>query len=203
LKALIVERGAQGLFYNCWDLLDDLRNTYERKVDATEREMLAPIFKAEVLVLDELGAAKITDWAFDAIARVINARYNDGKTTIVTTNYANLPPLGLERDNFDRMREETLGDRIGERMRSRLQEMCVAIDMTGADFRQSVKKATFAHELHPGLTFAVLEQMVDEYALKVEVTTTEKKSVEAEPRGRERMGSAAAPDQPPAGRYDY
>ncbi len=42
------------------------------------------------------------------------------------------------------MREETLGDRIGERMRSRLQEMCVVVEMQGEDFRQKVKRASFA-----------------------------------------------------------
>ena len=42
------------------------------------------------------------------------------------------------------MREETLGDRIGERMRSRLQEMCVVVEMHGKDFRQNVKRASFA-----------------------------------------------------------
>ncbi len=87
LKSLIEDRGVQGLFYDCSNLLDDLKNTYERKVDATERETLKPIFEVDVLVLDELGAAKVTDWGADAIARVINARYNDNRTTIVTTNF--------------------------------------------------------------------------------------------------------------------
>jgi DNA replication protein DnaC len=41
-------------------------------------------------------------------------------------------------------REESLGDRIGERMRSRLQEMCVVVEMSGEDFRQRVKRASFA-----------------------------------------------------------
>jgi DNA replication protein DnaC len=147
LKALITERGAKALFYDCATLLDDLKNTYERKVDVTEREMLMPIYEADVLLLDELGAAKVTDWGSDTIARVINARYNDSRTTIVTTNLPNLPPIGItERDNFAPMRRETLGDRIGERMRSRLQEMCVVVEMAGKDFRQSKPgRASFAH----------------------------------------------------------
>lgn len=151
LKALITERGAQGLFYDCATLLDDLKNTYERKVEATERETLKPIFEVDVLVLDELGAAKVTDWGADAIARVINARYNDNRTTIVTTNFDNLPPAAAtERDTFAPMRRETLGDRIGERMRSRLQEMCVIIEMKGHDFRQSDRgRASFGVQNSP------------------------------------------------------
>jgi DNA replication protein DnaC len=108
------------------------------------------VFEAEVLVLDELGASKPTDWVWDTVAHILNTRYNDRRTTIITTNYANAGPLGTEADVSTRsaaraaMREETLGDRIGERMRSRLQEMCVVVEMRGEDFRQKVKRASFA-----------------------------------------------------------
>ena len=121
------------------------------KGGTTERETLKPILEVDVLVLDELGAAKVTDWGADAIARVINARYNDNRTTIVTTNFDNLPPAAAtERDTFAPMRRETLGDRIGERMRSRLQEMCVVIEMKGNDFRQSDRgRATFGAQNSP------------------------------------------------------
>jgi DNA replication protein DnaC len=99
------------------------------------------------LVLDELGAAKPTDWVWDTVAHILNTRYNDRRTTIITTNYANVPPLGAggheARSVRELTREETLGDRIGERMRSRLQEMCVVIEIHGEDFRQKVKRASF------------------------------------------------------------
>ena len=146
LQALVSERGATGLFYDYRELLKQVQNSYNRQVQATELEVLAPVFEAEVLVLDELGASKPTDWVWDTVAHILNTRYNDRRTTIITTNYANLPPLGFESGPATRaaMREETLGDRIGERMRSRLQEMCVVVEMTGQDFRQNIKRASFA-----------------------------------------------------------
>jgi DNA replication protein DnaC len=114
-------------------------------VRETELEILRPVFDAEVLVLDELGAAKPTDWVWDTVAHILNTRYNDRRTTIITTNYPNQGPLGtVGGDVAGRLREETLGDRIGERMRSRLQEMCVVVEMQGEDFRQKVKRASFA-----------------------------------------------------------
>ena len=145
LQALIQERGAKGLFYDYRDLLKQVQNSYNRSVDVTELEILQPVFDAEVLVLDELGASKPTDWVWDTVAHILNTRYNDRRTTIITTNYPNRPPLGAD-ENGPRLavREETLGDRIGERMRSRLQEMCVVVEMTGEDFRQKVKRASFA-----------------------------------------------------------
>ena len=145
LQALIADRGAKGIFYDYRDLLKQVQNSYNRSVESTELEVLQPVFEAEVLVLDELGAAKPTDWVWDTVAHILNTRYNDRRTTIITTNYANLPPGGSELSAArSAAREETLGDRIGERMRSRLQEMCVVVEMTGADFRQSVKRASFA-----------------------------------------------------------
>jgi DNA replication protein DnaC len=144
LQALVAERGATGLFFDYRDLLKQVQNSYNRQVAATELEILAPVFEAEVLVLDELGASKPTDWVWDTVAHILNTRYNDRRTTIITTNYANLGPLGSEPGARGAVREETLGDRIGERMRSRLQEMCVVVEMQGEDFRQKVKRASFA-----------------------------------------------------------
>jgi DNA replication protein DnaC len=144
LQALVSERGATGLFYDYRDLLKQIQNSYNAQVRETELEILRPVFEAEVLVLDELGASKPTDWVWDTVAHILNTRYNDRRTTIITTNYANAGPLGTETGPRGVMREETLGDRIGERMRSRLQEMCVVVEMQGEDFRQKVKRASFA-----------------------------------------------------------
>lgn len=141
----LIQRGAQGLFFDYRDLLKQIQNSYNSSVNETELSVLEPIFNAEVLVLDEVGASKPTEWVMDTVAHILNTRYNDNRTTILTTNYANLPPLGMQGgDNSRAYREDTLGDRIGERMRSRLQEMCVVMEMHGEDFRQRVKRATFA-----------------------------------------------------------
>ncbi len=145
LHALIVEKGVHGLFCDYRELLKEIQHSYNAQVATTEMEILQPVFDAEVLVLDELGAAKPTDWVWDTVALVLNTRYNDKRTTIITTNYADLAPgangggTAASRAN----REETLGDRIGERMRSRLAEMCVTIEMCGEDFRRTVGRARF------------------------------------------------------------
>ncbi len=147
LQALIGERGATGLFYDYRDLLKQVQHSYNPQVHETELGVLKPVFEAEVLVLDELGASKPTDWVWDTVAHILNTRYNDRRTTIITTNYTNAGPLAAEPSlggMRSALREETLGDRIGERMRSRLQEMCVVVEMHGEDFRQKVKRATFA-----------------------------------------------------------
>jgi len=133
LRELVTERGATGLFCDYRDLLKQVQNSYNKQVAATETAILQPVFDAEVLVLDELGAYKPTDWVWDTAAQILNTRYNSKRTTILTTNYANLPAGSIK--------EDTLGDRIGERMRSRLQEMCAMVQLQGKDFRESVKRA--------------------------------------------------------------
>jgi DNA replication protein DnaC len=144
LRRLIQERGVKGLFCDYRELLKNIQNSYNSQVNTTELELLKPVFAAEVLVLDDLGAQKPNEWVWDTVALILNTRYNDKQTTIITTNYPDLPAGGGATNETQRAaREQTLGDRIGDRMRSRLAEMCVKVEMTGKDFRQTVKRARF------------------------------------------------------------
>src|SRR5436305_4637688 len=83
----------------------------------------------EVLVLDELGAGKPTDWVRDTMMQIIGNRYNDKKLTVFTTNY-----LDARRAPTD----ETLEDRVGVRLRSRLYEMCKTVHIEGDDYRKQL-----------------------------------------------------------------
>ncbi|MGB7267760.1 MAG: ATP-binding protein [Terracidiphilus sp.] len=147
LQRFVREHGVKGLFCDYRELLKSIQNSYNPEVKTTELELLKPVFAAEVLVLDDLGAQKPNEWVWDTVALILNTRYNDRQTTIITTNYADLPTGAGAR--FDRngakpaVLEDTLGDRIGDRMRSRLAEMCIPVKMTGKDCRQTVKQARF------------------------------------------------------------
>jgi DNA replication protein DnaC len=139
LRAIITEKQVRGLFCDYRDLLKQIQNSYNPQVATTEMELLRPVFNAEVLVLDELGATKPTEWVWDTVAHILNTRYNDKRTTIITTNYPDLPPGSAQQGRA--VREESLGDRIGERMRSRLAEMCVTVNLRGDDFRRTIGRA--------------------------------------------------------------
>jgi DNA replication protein DnaC len=144
LRRLIRDRGVKGLFCDYRELLKSIQNSYNPQVSTTELELLQPVFNAEVLVLDDLGAQKPNEWVWDTVALILNSRYNNKQTTIITTNYPDLPAGGGAQTDAERAaREQTLGDRIGDRMRSRIAEMCICIEMKGKDFRQSVKRASF------------------------------------------------------------
>ena len=145
LQRLVRERGVRGLFCDYRELLKSILNSYNPEVKTTELELLQPIFAAEVLVLDDLGAQKPSDWVWDTVALILNTRYNDRQTTIITTNHADLPAASGELTETERAaRKPTLGDRIGDTMLSRLAEMCIRVRMTGKDCRQTgIKRARF------------------------------------------------------------
>jgi DNA replication protein DnaC len=132
LKGL-TERGFSCLFYEFGSLLKEIQDSYNADTKTSELRVLAPVLEADVLVLDEIGATKPTDWVRDTMAHIINTRYNDRKLTIFTTNYP---------DERRSERDETLEDRIGARLRSRLFEMCKTVTISGEDYRRQIDRKT-------------------------------------------------------------
>ena len=146
IKELILNKGISCLFYDYRELLKQIQNSYNAAVQTTELDVLRPVFETDVLVLDELGAVKPTEWVWDTVSLILNTRYNDNRTTIITTNFEDQPAAGAAISISAARaatRSETLGDRIGERMRSRLHEMCRILTLDGADFRQTFRSASF------------------------------------------------------------
>ena len=126
LKTLIEDYGVRGLFCDFSDLLERIQATFSRTNPDSADDVLAPYREAELLVLDELGARRPTDWVRDVLYGLINTRYNRQRLTIVTSNYSDAPA---------RAGEETLEMRIGAMVRSRLYEMCDLVVLDGLDYR--------------------------------------------------------------------
>jgi DNA replication protein DnaC len=127
LKQVIQTTGARGVFYDTRDLLRLIRSTYDPSIRTTELDVLRPVMRADLLVLDDLGAEKTSEWVEETMNLIVNTRYNERRLTIFTSNYEDIP------DDTD---PNSLLFRIGHRMRSRLHEMCDFIVMDGADYRQ-------------------------------------------------------------------
>jgi DNA replication protein DnaC len=121
LRALI-EKSFAGLFFEFGSLLKQIQDSYNPVSKSSELKVLAPVYEADVLILDELGATVPTDWVRDTMYQIINKRYNDNKLTIFTTNY-------LDKGN-------ELEERITYRLRSRLYEMCTNVVIDGEDYRR-------------------------------------------------------------------
>jgi DNA replication protein DnaC len=145
LKQLI-GRGHAGMFCDYRELLKEIQASYNPASESTEMGILEPIRTVEILVLDDLGASKPSDWVRDIVGIVLNARYNEKRTTIITTNYVDNPPSAGEATRIGgklvpAMREDSLEERIGSRMRSRLFEMCRTVEVFAPDFRRESTQA--------------------------------------------------------------
>jgi DNA replication protein DnaC len=126
LRRVIATRGARGLFYDTRDLLRLIRSTYNPQVRAAEMDILRPVMEADLLVLDDLGAEKTSEWVEETMNLIVNTRYNQRRHTIFTSNYEDTP---------DETDPDSLKARIGFRMHSRLHEMCEFLEYDGADYR--------------------------------------------------------------------
>ena len=127
LRQAIQTRGARGLFYDTRDLLKMIRSTYDPVNRTAEMDVLRPVMEADLLVLDDLGAEKTSEWVEETLNLIVNARYSEKRTTLFTSNYD---------DNPDSTDPDSLLFRIGFRMRSRLHEMCEFMYLDGADYRE-------------------------------------------------------------------
>jgi DNA replication protein DnaC len=129
LRELIERYQVSGLFYQFGALLRRIQDSYNPISQTSELAVLQPVFDADILVLDELGASKPTDWVRDTMMQIINTRYNDKRLTIFTTNFS-------DKRRNEKDTTELLEDRIGVPLRSRLYEMCKTVEIEGEDYRK-------------------------------------------------------------------
>jgi len=143
IRELIETKNVPCSFYDFRELIRDIQSTFTPDSNLTESDILAPVFEHEVLVLDELGAKRTTAWVEETIFYIINQRYNEKKLTIFTSNYLDTEEEEDRRDSFYKKSGDTLVDRIGVRLRSRLYEMCKIVEMWGDDYRKMAKQAGY------------------------------------------------------------
>jgi DNA replication protein DnaC len=134
LRAILQQTGQRGLFYATSDLLRVIRNSYGAEPQAHVADVLQRVIATDVLVLDDLGAEKTTEWVDETMNLIINTRYAERRLTILTTNYSDSASAT----------GETLLARVGERMASRLREMCEFVACSGADYRSAPEHADVA-----------------------------------------------------------
>lgn len=144
------------MFYESGSLLKAIQDSYNPVSQTSEMRVLAPVYQAEVLVLDELGATVPTNWVRDTLYQIINTRYNNKKLTIFTTNYLDEARNAAgEQDSGEPKRRSktfaseriqemtTLEERIGTPLRSRLYEMCKKVMIEGEDYRKRLDQRRF------------------------------------------------------------
>jgi len=127
LRHVVRRTGARGLYYDTRALLKDIRNTYNPVTHTAEMDVIRPVMDAELVVLDDLGAERLTDWVEETMSLIVNTRYNERRATIFTSNYEDIPAEAVEMNS--------LIVRVGFRLHSRLKEMCEFLEYDGPDYR--------------------------------------------------------------------
>ena len=135
----ILAKGFEGLFFDYQNLLDRIRSSYDQTSQTSDKEAYRVAMDKEVLLLDDLGAHRVTDWVEDTVTSIITARCNHRKPLIATTNLID-PDAGYvtyEGTGSGKVdHRTTLAERVGPRARSRLFEMCRVIKMPSlGDYR--------------------------------------------------------------------
>jgi DNA replication protein DnaC len=128
LKALI-DKGHQGVFFDYQNLLDRIRAGYDSASGASDREAYRSALDTEVLLLDDLGSHRVTEWVEDTVTSIITYRCNNKKPLIATTNLSD-DEAGSRVSDY---KKKTLGEVIGLRARSRLHEMCRVVRMPAVE----------------------------------------------------------------------
>ena len=136
LRELLTRHEISGLFVDYRDLLRSIQASYNPVSETSELEILRPVLRADVLLLDELGTRRPTAWVRDTVTHILNDRYQRERLTLVTTNFP---------DDADGADDLTLEQRVGPYARSRLYEMCRNVPMRGEDFRRFARSASLGH----------------------------------------------------------
>ena len=131
IAELTLQKAVECVFTDFFFLLADLRKAYSE--GTPENEIIGPLVNAEILVIDEMGKGKSSEWEQNILDQLISKRYNSSKKTLVTTNYVARESLPEKSKN----RTEILEDRVGERIASRLYEMCTPLFIEGSDYRKN------------------------------------------------------------------
>jgi DNA replication protein DnaC len=115
-----LEAGRSVAIYSMPRLLSDIKETYEDRSERSYMQLFERLVGVDLLHIDDLGAEKRTDWVLEQLYSIINERWQEQRSIIVTTNLIDV----------DDLREQ-----IGPRTVSRLHEMCDLIPIMGRDRR--------------------------------------------------------------------
>ncbi len=119
-----LKAGRSVAIYSLPLLLNQIRDTYHS--ESSHGDLLDRLTKVDLLHIDDVGAARNTEWVLEELYSIVNGRYEDERSMVITTNI-------LDR--------ESLCEQINARTVSRLTEMCDELPLLGHDHRMDLRTA--------------------------------------------------------------
>jgi DNA replication protein DnaC len=117
-----LKAGRSVAIYSLPRLLNEIRDTH--RAERSHVELLDRLTAVDLLHVDDVGAERTTDWVLEELYSIVNARYEDQRSMVITTNI----------DDRDRLCEQ-----ITARTVSRLTEMCDELPVLGDDHRMDFR----------------------------------------------------------------
>jgi DNA replication protein DnaC len=142
VRSLMLTHGISARFVEFSHLLADLKSNFGRGEGAAA--LIEPLVKVDILAIDELGKGRNTEFEGTVLDELVSRRYNAGRTIIATTNYAPGNPQGVATPEFTTGKRPALIDRVGDRVYSRLLEMCHLVHIDGGDYRQKIAEQRYS-----------------------------------------------------------
>lgn len=128
---LVRRHRADALFVDCPLLIRQLQDSFATD-ELRRHDLLRAVEGADVVLLDDLGGSKASEWVRDTFAEIVNVRYNAARLTLVTTRYSDDPGA---------VADLTFEGQVGTAVRSRLYEMCKTYGFDAGDFRKNQRNA--------------------------------------------------------------
>jgi len=119
-----LEAGRSVAIYSLPRLLNEIRDTH--RAERSHVDLLDRLTAVDLLHIDDVGAERTTDWVLEELYSIVNARYEDERSMVITTNIVD---------------HEALCEQIAERTVSRLTEMCDQLPLGGDDKRTVLRSA--------------------------------------------------------------
>jgi DNA replication protein DnaC len=117
-----LDAGRSVAIYSLPRLLAEIRATFEDGSEGSYVDFLDRLAVVDLLHVDDVGAERSSEWVLEQLYSIVNARYEDERSMVITTN----------------LEQERLEEQIGKRTVSRLKEMCDPVPLYGEDARRFV-----------------------------------------------------------------
>ncbi|MCY4443825.1 MAG: ATP-binding protein [Proteobacteria bacterium] len=144
LAKILIQRGYLVKFIDFFQLISEIKAGFNK--NTSEDLLLAPLMDVDILLIDELGKGRNSEFEHTILDQIVMGRYNQGKPLISTTNYVTSPNFQDRKPHITDLRQAaphnfsldhfgSLKQRVGKRIFSRLQESCVFMELSGKDYR--------------------------------------------------------------------
>jgi DNA replication protein DnaC len=117
-------KGKIVVFQSVPELLERIKSTFNKNSRDTEEQIMKALLSCDLLIFDDIGAEKLTDWVQDVMFRIIDGRYRKEMPILYTSN----------------LRPNELADQVSDRTYDRITETTLQVENKASSYRREIAK---------------------------------------------------------------